>query len=134
MSKYLIWASREPSRRQIVSALFFAEAQIGLGMPLPMIPTKRLVVVPPFTYCRNPMVLGTVIGYFGFGVCLGSISAIAIVLVFAALLLLYVKVLEEEELEARFGVAYLDYKRTTPFLLPRVPKRPQPVNNPFERS
>lgn len=102
-----------------------AEATIGSGTPLPMIPTKRLVVVPPFTYCRNPMVLGTVVAYLGFGVWIGSVSAIALVLVFAALLLTYVKVFEEKELEARFGADYVEYKRRTPFLLPRIPKRPQ---------
>ena len=40
-----------------------------------MIPTQRLVVVPPFAHCRNPMILGTVVGYLGFGVWLGSPSA-----------------------------------------------------------
>ena len=29
----------------------------------------------------------------------------------------------EAELAARFGPAYLRYKRATPFLLPRVPRR-----------
>lgn len=102
-----------------------AEARIGRGTPVPMIPTRRLVVVPPFTYCRNPMVLGTVVGYLGVGVLLGSMAAIALVIGFAGLLLLYVKVFEEKELEARFGADYLDYKRTTPFLLPRITKPPR---------
>jgi len=53
------------------------------------------------------------------------VSAIALALMFAALLLLYVKVFEEKELEARFGADYLEYKRTTPFLRPRMTKRPQ---------
>lgn len=101
-----------------------AEATIGSGTPLPMIPTQRLVVVPPYTYCRNPMVLGTVTAYLGIGVWLGSVSAMVIVLLLAALLLLYVKVFEEKELEARFGADYREYKRTTPFLLPRVRRRP----------
>lgn len=103
----------------------FAEARIGHGTPVPMIPTQRLVVVPPFNYSRNPMVLGTVVGYLGFSLWLGSVSAIVLVLVFAALLLLYVKVLEENELEARFGGDYLAYKRTTPFLIPRITKQPK---------
>lgn len=100
-----------------------AEVRIGRGTPVPMIPTQRLVVVPPFTYCRNPMVLGTVTAYLGLGVYAGSVAAIALVLLFAGLLLGYVKLLEEKELEARFGEAYLEYKRVTPFLIPRVPPR-----------
>ncbi|MHA6523355.1 methyltransferase family protein [Tessaracoccus sp. G1721] len=105
-----------------------AEARIGGGTPVPTIPTQRLVVEPPFTYCRNPMVLGTAVGYLGFGVWLGSVSAIALVLVFSALLLIYVKVLEEGELEARFGADYLRYKQTTPFLVPRF--RTPPAQRP----
>lgn len=100
-----------------------AEARIGSGTPVPMIPTQRLVVAPPYTYCRNPMVLGTATGYLGFAVWLGSASAIALVLVFAALLLGYVKVLEEPELAARFGDDYLEYRRRTPFLVPRLRRR-----------
>ena len=102
----------------------YAEAITGSGTPLPMMPTQRLVVKPPFTYCRNPMALGTVLAYLGLGVWIGSLSAIAVVLLFAALLLLYVKVIEEKELEARFGLDYLEYKRVTPFLLPRLTRRP----------
>lgn len=100
-----------------------AEVRIGRGTPVPMIPTQRLVVVPPFTYCRNPMVLGTATAYLGVSVFIGSVSAIVLVLLFAGLLLLYVKVLEEKELAARFGDEYLEYKRTTPFLIPRLPPR-----------
>lgn len=98
---------------------------LGRGTPVPMVPTQRLVDSPPYTYCRNPMVLGTATAYFGVAVCLGSLSAITLVLVFAALLLVYVKALEEAELEARFGADYLEYKRATPFLIPHLAKRPR---------
>lgn len=101
----------------------FVEVRIGRGTPVPMIPTQRLVVVPPFTYCRNPMVLGTATAYLGLSVYIGSVTTIVLVVLFAGLLLVYVKVLEEQELEARFGAAYLEYKRTTPFLIPRLPPR-----------
>lgn len=103
----------------------YAEARMGHGTPVPMIPTRRLVVVPPFTYSRNPMVLGTVVGYLGLGLWWGSLSAIVLVLLFAALLLLYAKVIEENELEARFGVDYLEYRQRTPFLIPRITTRPK---------
>ncbi|MBB1514289.1 hypothetical protein H5399_17040 [Tessaracoccus sp. MC1627] len=59
----------------------------------------------------------------GLSIYLGSVAAIGLVALFAGLLLLYVKVVEEKELAARFGDAYLEYKRTTPFLIPRVPSR-----------
>ena len=100
-----------------------AEATVGRGTPVPLIPTQRLVVVPPFTYCRNPMVLGTCLAYLGVAVWVGSLSAVLLVVLFAALLLLYVKLVEERELEARFGADYVAYKRTTPFLFPRFTRR-----------
>ena len=56
--------------------------------------------------------------YLGLSIYLGSVAAIGLVALFAGLLLLYVKVVEEKELEARFGDAYLQYKRNTPFLIP----------------
>jgi protein-S-isoprenylcysteine O-methyltransferase Ste14 len=82
------------------------------------------VVQPPFTYCRNPMTLGTILGYGGIAVWLGSVSAVGIVAAVGALLLVYVRTVEEKELEARFGPAYQEYKRTTPFLLPRIGNTP----------
>ena len=96
-----------------------SQVTVGSGTPLPMMPTQRLVVEPPFTFCRNPMTLGTILAGLGIGVWIGSFSAIAIVVALGGALLAYVRLVEEKELEARFGQDYLDYKRTTPFLLPR---------------
>jgi protein-S-isoprenylcysteine O-methyltransferase Ste14 len=100
-----------------------AVVETGSGTPLPMMPTQRLVVQPPFTYCRNPMTLGTILGYGGIGVWLGSVSAVGIVAAVGALLLVYVRFVEEKELEARFGPAHLGYKRNTSFLMPRMRRR-----------
>jgi protein-S-isoprenylcysteine O-methyltransferase Ste14 len=55
----------------IVLGLFFAlwsiygQFTIGRGTPVPLMPTQKLVVQPPFTYCRNPMSLGTIVAYSG---------------------------------------------------------------------
>ncbi len=92
---------------------------IGRGTPAPMMPTQKLIVKGPFAYCRNPMALGTVVAFAGICVWIGSFAALAVVLAFTALLLLYVKLIEEKELEARFGAEYQEYKRRTPFLIPR---------------
>ena len=105
----------------VILAFWSIEAQIsiGRGTPVPVMPTQKLVVQAPFTYCRNPMTLGTFVGYVGFCLCIGSISAIVIVVCLVIFLLAYVKFIEEKELEARFGAEYLEYKRATPFILPR---------------
>ena len=100
-----------------------SQMTVGSGTPLPMMPTQRLVVKPPFARCRNPMTLRTILGGLGIGVWIGSFSAIAIVAALGTALLTYIRFIEEKELEARFGQDYADYKRTTPFLLPRVRRR-----------
>lgn len=100
----------------------WAEVTIGSGTPLPMLPTRHLVVQPPFTYCRNPMGLGAILIYAGVAIWLGSLSAVVLVAGFAGAFVLYVKLVEERELEARFGAEYVAYKQTTPFLLPRPPR------------
>jgi len=93
------------------------------GTPLPMLPTQKLLVGGPFRYCRNPMTFGTIVAYSGIGVYARTTSSIGIVLLFALLLVLYIKLLEEKELAERFGEAYLAYKREVPFIIPRLPKR-----------
>ena len=88
------------------------------GTPLPMLPTQSLLTGGPFKYCRNPMIFGTICAYLGVAVIAGSLASLGFVLLFFALLLLYVKLVEEKELALRFGVPYLEYKRVTPFLIP----------------
>jgi len=88
-----------------------------------MMLTKRLIIEGPYTYCRNPMGLGIFVFYLGFGFLTGSISSIGFTLLFMSLLLLYYKFVEEKELEARFGQEYIEYKKRTPFIIPRRMKR-----------
>lgn len=45
---------------------------------------------------------------------------------FAALLLLYLKRVEEKELAERFGEEYVAYRREVPFLIPKRPRRNRP--------
>jgi protein-S-isoprenylcysteine O-methyltransferase Ste14 len=96
---------------------------LGRGTPVPVMPTQRLVVEKPYTYCRNPMTLGTTLFYLGVAIGLGSLTALALGLVYPAGILIYIKLIEEKELEARFGSEYVEYKRNTPFLIPRFWKK-----------
>ena len=95
----------------------------GRGTPLPVMPTRELLTEGPFRYCRNPMTLGAILAYLGTAVAVGTIAGTVLVLSLAASLLVYLKRLEEGELAERFGEAYLAYKRETPFIIPRLPKR-----------
>ena len=56
--------------------------------------------------------------YLGVAVLIGSISAVVFVLAFTVLLLVYIKFLEEKEMELRFGEAYREYRKRTPFIIP----------------
>jgi protein-S-isoprenylcysteine O-methyltransferase Ste14 len=92
----------------------------GRGTPLPVMPTQELLTEGPFRCSRNPMTLGTILAYLGIAVTSRTMAGSVIVLAFAGALLTYLKRLEEPELAERFGEAYLAYRRSTPFIVPRV--------------
>ena len=95
----------------------------GRGTPLPVMPTQELLTEGPFRYCRNPMTLGTILAYLGIAVAARTTAGAVLVLSLAGSLLVYLKRLEEGELAERFGEAYLAYRRETPFIIPRRPRR-----------
>jgi protein-S-isoprenylcysteine O-methyltransferase Ste14 len=95
-----------------------AQIKLASGTPFPMLPTQKLLIIGPFKYCRNPMTLGTIIAYSGVAIWVGSYMALFAVAIFALILLVYLKLIEEKELEMRFGQEYLEYKKNTPFILP----------------
>ena len=95
---------------------------LGKGTPIPFIATRKLVIQGPYRYCRNPMTLGTIMVYLGIAVWLGSLSGLALALVYPVGILIYIKLIEEKELEGRFGSEYAEYKKRTPFLIPRLRK------------
>ena len=101
----------------------YVQFTAGRGTPSPVMATQRLIVQKPYNYCRNPMVLGTLLFYLGVAIRVGSISAVGLVLVSAVVLLVYVKTVEEKEMELRFGDSYREYRERTPFLIPRLWKR-----------
>ena len=101
----------------------YTQFTLGRGTPIPWMPPQRLVIQGPYKYVRNPMALGNIIMYMGIAWILGSPSAVILVLVGGTLLLLYDKFVEEQEMALRFGEEYLEYKRQTPFIIPRRPRR-----------
>ena len=96
---------------------------LGKGTPIPFMATQKLVIKGPYMHCRNPMTLGTTVFYLGVAIWLGSISAIGLGLIYPVGILIYIKLIEERELEERFGSEYLEYKKSTPFLIPSLGKK-----------
>jgi protein-S-isoprenylcysteine O-methyltransferase Ste14 len=95
-----------------------AQIQLASGTPFPMIPTKKLIIIGPFKYCRNPMTLGTILAYSGIAILIGSYTSLLFVFLLLMILITYIKLVEEKELALRFGRDYVDYKKDTPFMLP----------------
>jgi protein-S-isoprenylcysteine O-methyltransferase Ste14 len=105
---FLIWAT-------------YTQIMIGKGTPAPNAPTQRLIISGPYRLTRNPIELGAVIYYFGLGTFIQSYTVGLICLMLGLIIgSLYHKLIEEKELEVRFGDDYIKYKKDVPFLIPRL--------------
>ena len=85
-------------------------AREGKGTLAPWDPTKRLVVVGPYRYIRNPMITGVLAMLAGETLFFGSRVIAIWTLTFFVINTVYFVLLEEPGLERRFGAPYLDYK------------------------
>ncbi len=97
--------------------VLFAKAQ---GTQVPIAPTQKVVTSGPYAVSRNPMLTSAIFMVCGAGVLFNSLSFILGGLVIPTAYLIYIKLVEERELEARFGKAYLSYKKSTPFIVPKM--------------
>jgi protein-S-isoprenylcysteine O-methyltransferase Ste14 len=100
------------------SVLQFAKAK---GTPVPVSPPAKLVDTGPYAYVRNPMLSGVFLILFAIAFLTGSLSLLFIFApAFMGLSILEFKLVEEPELEKRLGQEYLEYKRKTPILVPKI--------------
>lgn len=94
------------------------------GTPVPFNPPPKLITTGLYAYIRNPMLLGLFLLMLGLGVLFGSLSLIFIFTpLFILLNVLYLKAIEEKEMEKKFGEEYLEYKKKVPMFIPRLKKR-----------
>ncbi|MCX6030045.1 MAG: isoprenylcysteine carboxylmethyltransferase family protein [Chloroflexi bacterium] len=98
----------------------YVQFTLGRGTPVPLMATQKLIIRPPYAYCRNPMSLGAIVLYLGVSAAASSPGAAVLVVLGAVALLTYIKLAEEKEMIARFGEEYLAYRRRVPFLIPRL--------------
>jgi protein-S-isoprenylcysteine O-methyltransferase Ste14 len=100
------------------TAILFFKAH---GTPVPINPPKELVTKGIYGFCRNPMQTGIYLVFWGIGLLTGSL---ALTFIFTPLLIIlmtiYVKKVEEKELEIQFGQQYLDYKKRVGMYLPYI--------------
>jgi protein-S-isoprenylcysteine O-methyltransferase Ste14 len=97
----------------------------GEGTLAPWDPPRRLVVLGPYRYVRNPMISGVVSVLFGEALVLLSRPHFVWALIFLGVNFIYIPLLEEPGLRLRFGDSYVEYCRHVPRLIPRLrPWRP----------
>jgi len=88
----------------------YTMSSIGTGTPLPLDCPNKLVIEGPYKLVRNPMAIAGI----GQGICVGIITGSFSIVVYslsgAILWHLFVRPIEEKDLEQRFGEAYLNYK------------------------
>jgi protein-S-isoprenylcysteine O-methyltransferase Ste14 len=105
----------------MLSAVFWQLVR-GKGTPVPIVPTKHFLQNGPYRYVRNPMILGFFLYLFGWAFLFNKGGAFLVAAVIITFLLAEVKIIEEPELEKRFGDAYREYKKETPFIFPKLRK------------
>lgn len=94
----------------------------GKGTPIPIEPPKNFIAAGLYRFVRNPMYFGALLTLFAEAALFRS----AWILLYAGLLWLalhtFTVLLEEPQLERRFGDTYRDYKARTPRWIPRGQK------------
>lgn len=92
----------------------------GRGTLAPWDPPTKLVVTGPYRYVRNPMISGVVFILFAETLLLLSTAHGLWALGFLAANFVLIPLMEEPQLEARFGESYREYKRHVGRLIPRL--------------
>jgi protein-S-isoprenylcysteine O-methyltransferase Ste14 len=94
------------------------------GTPVPLSPPRDLVARGPYMHTRNPMLTGFFASLLGAGFLLRSASLVlAVTPLVIAGAVAELKIVEEPELERRFGASYAEYKRRVPMFVPRLTRR-----------
>jgi protein-S-isoprenylcysteine O-methyltransferase Ste14 len=121
-------------RYAIAAIIFFAGIALGAitvtkffsikGTPVPTSPPPKLVTTGLYGWIRNPMALGMLLILEGLGFYFGSISLIVFFAPLPVVLYaIYIKLVEEPELEMRFGKEYVEYKKRVPMFIPWLKKK-----------
>lgn len=97
----------------------------GVGTPVPVAPTRHLVVGGMYRHVRNPMYVAMEAMILGEALLLGQPRLLGWAAVAAVPPVTFVRRYEEPKLAATFGFEYEQYKRNVPRWLPRLrPWRP----------
>jgi protein-S-isoprenylcysteine O-methyltransferase Ste14 len=98
----------------------------GRGTLAPWDPPVRFVAEGPYRFVRNPMISGVILALAGEALLLRSRPLAEWAALFTLINLVYIPLLEEPMLEARFGETYTRYLRDVPRFIPWLRPRPDP--------
>ena len=92
----------------------------GEGTLAPWDPPRVLVLHGPYRFVRNPMISGVIFLLFGEALGLLSLPHVVWAAAFLVLNLIVIPLVEEPQLERRFGESYREYRRHVRRFLPRL--------------
>ena len=95
-------------------------ARVGEGTLAPWDPTRRLVVVGPYRYVRNPMISGVLAILIGETLAFWSGALLVWTAAVFALNAIYMPLIEEPGLRSRFGADYDRYCENVRRWVPRL--------------
>ena len=104
----------------LVIASVWRFATEGKGTLAPWDPPRLFVVHGPYRFVRNPLISGVIILLFGESLTLRSLPNGVWALLFLILNLFYIPLVEEPQLEKRFGDSYREYCRHVRRFIPRL--------------
>ena len=92
---------------------------IGKGTLAPWHPPKELVIIGPYKYIRNPMIVAVLLILFGEVIITGSVILFSWFIIFLITNVIYFIYSEEPALVKRFGSDYKKYKEAVPMFIPK---------------
>jgi len=95
-------------------------AKIGKGTLAPWSPPKKLLVIGPYRYVRNPMILGVQITLLGESIITGSVAVFVCFVLCFIINHFYFIFSEEPGLLRRFSNEYIRYKDNVPRWIPKL--------------
>jgi protein-S-isoprenylcysteine O-methyltransferase Ste14 len=99
------------------TALFM---KFGQGTPAPWDSPRKLVIRGPYRHVRNPMIIGVLLMLSAEALLLQSWPIAIWMMLFFIGNAIYFPLVEEKDLEKRFGNEYRDYKANVPRWIPRL--------------
>jgi protein-S-isoprenylcysteine O-methyltransferase Ste14 len=106
------------------SVFYFATR--GRGTLAPWDPPRHLVVEGPYRFVRNPMISGVIFILLAEALILRSRPHAGWAALFTLINAIYIPLLEEPDLHARFGLPYQQYRGAVRRFIPRLTPWKQP--------